>query len=249
MKFSIIAAICVMIFCISGTDNNAAATRMQCEEEVLLYRVDLTNGESYVFNRDGFTIKSVLGLSRPDTAADGECNWQGVLKITFPEAEHGVQERMLRLDLEFDTSIVSGHAVHLGDSLTNRATGGDDGVNTTPYIGEAFSSGLTWTVHTNNLPGHGTIAADSQEPYVAIREHNYITNHVKLFIGNEFIRSDNHQSGVLQFQSGYIPAALSGQGQDYDIAVGLNRLIDGGDNIDGTGLCRITITACDAPRK
>ena len=250
MKSSIIAAICVMIFCISGTVNNAAADEMQCEGEVLLYRADLTDKESDDFFNaeylDGFTIKSVLGQSRPDAAAEGKCNLQDVLKITFPKADSGVQKRMLKFDLKFDTSIVSGHAFHLGDSCTNRAIGGNDGGNSIPYIGEAFSSDLTWIVHTNDLPGHEDAAEDDGQ-YVVVEKPGYITDDVELFIGDEYIRSDNHQSGgVLQYQGEYILAALSGQGPDYDIAVGMNRLIDG-DDIDGTGLCHITISACDAP--
>ena len=252
MKFSIIAAICVMIFCISGTVNNAAADEMQCEGEVLLYRADLTNKESDDFfnaeNLDGFTIKSVLGQSQPDAAAEGKCNLQDVLKITFPKADSGVQKRMLKFDLKFDTSIISGHAFHLGDSCTNRAIGDDDGGKSIPYIGEAFSLDRTWIVHTNDLPGHED-AAEYDGEYIVVKEDNYITDDVELFIGDEYIRSYNYQSGpggVLQYQSKYIPAALSGQGQDYDIAVGMNRLIDGKE-IDGIGLCHITISACDAP--
>ena len=198
MKSSVIAAICVTLFCISGTVNKAAAAgrTRQCKE-VPLYQADLKTGSGPgdIFNHDGFTIESVLGPLRPDTAPKGKCNRQGVLKITFPEAEKDVQNHMLRFDLEFDTSFVSGHAFHVGNSLTNRAIGGDDGNNDTPFIGEAFSSGPTWTVHTNDLSGHETVAAaDSQEPYVVIREQNYITKYVTLFIGDEFISSDNYLS-------------------------------------------------------
>jgi hypothetical protein len=152
---------------------------------------------------------------------------------------------MLRFDLDFDTALVNGYTFHIGDSLTNRGKSGDDGIsNTSPYIGEAFSLDKTWTVHTNDLSGHETAAADNQEPYVVVRKQNYISNEVTLFIGDEFISTTNDPSAApLEFQNEFIPAALREQGQDYDIAVGMNRLIDG---VDGVGLCNIAIIACDA---
>ena len=237
MKSSVIAAICVTLFCISGTVYNAAAAGWQCEEGQVLYQADLTNGDVFKKDLDGFTIKRVL---QPDAAvAKGKCNLQDVLKVTFPEAENNVQKRMLKLDLEFNTPLVSGYAFHVGDSPTNKlkAICSNDGSKDTPIIGVAFSSDLTWTVHANNLPGHWTAAEDSQEP--CIIEHNYINSHVTLYIG------DDPSVVPLEFKNKFILAALSGQGKDY-IAVGMNRLIDG-EEVDGAGLCHITITACDAP--
>ena len=244
MKSYVIAAICVAFFGVSTIDATG-----QCRGSKVLYEADLSgNGDDILENREGFRVDdSFVDLPQPN---EDLCKRQGVLKITFPDAvispgaATGVQKKMLKFDLTFDTQLVSGYSFHAGDSPTNQAIGGNDGTSGTFYKGEVFSKGLTWTVHTNDLPSHpqGNIAAQKQ---------SYVTNQVTVFIGDEYVSSVNGAGTVLNLQGQYMPAALRGQGQDYIMRVGLNRLIhpqpDG--TVNGAGLCRIKITACDVPSK
>ena len=245
---SFVIATCLVLFCINIA--NVAAIRM-CENGQVIYEADLSKEMGGEPQYDAikslrFDVEDIVSLSQPKRG----CDSQGVLKLTFPDAISGEQKKMLQFDLEFEPSLVSGTAFHIGDSLTNRRMVGDDGINDTPFVGEAFTQDQTWIVHSNALP---------QQPFVIVAEPSYITNDVTVLLGDEYIASVNDpndpNANTLEFPNNFVPAevvpaALRGQGPDYDIAVGLNRPIDGKD-VTGShsGLCRITITACDVQKE
>ena len=245
-------AICLALLCIS-TAKAVINIQEQCTEGEVLYEVDLKRGVVHTMNdADDFVIVEHHTLSRPVGAPMGQCNVQGVLKLTYPNANN-VQTRMLKFDLEFDSP--SGYAFHIGDSPNNRGLGGDDGI-TTSLNAEVFSEDDTWTVHTNAEPGHETVATDDVFLRVRDKKPGYITNQVTIAVGDECIAFRNGISmQASDYQGQYMLAALRGQvptlpigaEPDYDIYVGINRLIKsqpiGAPSGVGSGLCSIKITA------
>lgn len=253
---SFVIATCLVLFCINIANVHMADIRMCEEGQTIIYTADLSSGIDTIESQDDvtkslrFDIDYRESLSKPSDTKQRKCNLQGVLKLTFPDAISDEQKKMLQFDLEFDPSLVSGTAFHIGDSLTNRRMVGDDGINDTPFVGEAFTQDQTWIVHSN---------AQAQPPFVIVEEPNYITNYVTVLLGDEYIASrssisvNDPNANTLEFPDNFVPAkfvpaALRGQAPDYDIAVGLNRPIDGED-LTGAGLCRITITACDVQKE
>ena len=174
---------------------------------------------------------------------DGQCNLQSLLKLTYPNAINNEQRHMLKFDLEFDTTSVSGYAFHIGDSPTNRGLLGGDADGPTSLNAEVFSFGQTLTVHAN------TQSQPNSSPYD--RRPGYITNHVTITVGDEYTTFQNDNvTPALSYRGPHMLAALRGQvptsgTSDYDIYFGMNRLVnvqpDG--TFSGAGLCSVRITA------
>ena len=87
MKLSAIA-ICLVFLCI-GSVKAVINIQQQCTEGEVLYEANLETGDDTVHlpimndAADDFKIEKRRGLSLPNGAPDGRCNWQGVLKLVY----------------------------------------------------------------------------------------------------------------------------------------------------------------------
>ena len=183
-----VIAICVTFLCTNTAKvfSSSPSSCGQPQQGLLLFEADLTEGTHSIPDPTAVTMTQVLV---PPAAGSIECDMEGVVKITFPTATNGIQNRKIRVDLYFKPLSVppSGISFHIGDSVLN------SGDITTPagkYSAEVFGVNNDWKVHTNKLPGRGEYTTGD---VLAGSTLSIISDHITVVVGDEFVKFDNHR--------------------------------------------------------
>ena len=206
---------------------------------MLLFKADLTEGIYSIEDTIAITVGSD---PVPPVAGSETCDMEGSVKITFPVADDGVQNRKLRIDLYFEQQTVplTGISFHIGDSNLNR---GENIPSEELYSAEILGSDNDWEVHANNLPGRAGYTGNA-EGTLADFIPSIITDHITILVGDEFVKFDNHNGVMKSYESKYL-FSLSGA-SDYDIFLSMNRAID---PLPGAppakGLCNVVVRSLE----
>lgn len=201
----------------------------------LLVCLQATYGQMEIDLRRGLATPLIDGVTwvSPLTPGSGDCTCdrQAVLKLNF---QHENRKRLL-INMTFEKS--EGFTFNLGDSDTNNGWAGDGATqyndaevhsvdNTLQFYGRDIRPGLS----------HGKIHIEGD--FVGVQPNTKLYLDVK----DETVRVSNGQN-FIHVQSNWF-FQLSGQpdpqGIEYDLYLGLNRVIDGNYR-SGVGLCHVTI--------
>ena len=230
----------VLYFAILHVTSTTAIPELVCHEEAgtLIYAVNLEKENINIEEHDseGFHVEVLEEPSDPaePPSSPVTCSAQGILKITFPDEENGMQNQRLKVKLIMDTEVtgISGYSFHIGD--------GQGRAGSTPYSAEVFSQGRDWLVNAR-------LQVEAPGNYRYNKLRNVIASDVDVTIGDEYVKLEQQSIGPIVYSGKYL-YALRGQ-DDYEVFIGLNRLVTATDDRvpSGTGLCRIEITAlpCD----
>ena len=206
-----------------------------CSDEpgTTMFEADLRAGVYGIDSPPDMNLSFVVDLEPPDPAS-GTCDYQGVLKITYPILTP--QTRLLRFDMYFNSP--TGWNFNIGDSSTNNGFGGD--ASSTHDEAEVHNlANDDFLVYRNNLRGCNAA--------LHAQLSSAMTNFVTVTIEDEYIEFDNHQ-GIKECYRSECLFTLAGQmvtGANYDIFFGMNRVISGPGSRTGTGLCRVKIKYLD----
>ena len=216
------------------------------EQNDIIFSADLTNGSYFIAS--GWEISWLKNLG----SESGKCNLRGVVKITFPPPQYGVQRCKLVFDLfilESDLNKEKGWVFDISDS-TNNGYGGDAG--TTSNSAEVHSLRQQFLVYSNTLPGYTNYGVEQN--ILVENTQNAMSPFVTVTIGDEFVEFDNHYGLKKSYQSPYL-FTLNGQKPTYgtanrDIFFSMNRVVYPYSYTSrrGVGLCKAIIKAvnCDS---
>ena len=207
-----------------------------CTGNGLLYEVDLTTGSiiDHLATNQNLPPFSITQHATLFPGLGSTCNWEGVLKITMPAANNGIQNHAVKFVFTHDTAqnALGFPSFHIGDSMSNAADGSD--------AAEVVNDGTTLNVYTNQQPGH-----PSPPPFAT--ESNFITERVDVDISDRLVIVDNFVGVKKVYENDYL-FPLDGSGTNYDILVGLNRkIVDSQPSSSGKGLCHVKIYDATCP--
>ena len=211
----------------------------------IIFSADLTDGTSLI--ADGWQISWMKSLG----SEKGDCDLQGVVKITFPPPINGQQNCKLKFDLtirESDLDNDEGWVFDIGDS-TNNGFGGAAGDSSNSA--EIHNLRDRILVYSNALPGYEEYGVE-QSLKVEDTEQA-MSQYVTVTVGDELVEFDNHRGIKKSYQSPYL-FTLNGQmptkgSVNRDIFFSMNRVVYpySYTSRTGVGLCKAVIKAvnCD----
>jgi hypothetical protein len=182
-------------------------------------------------------FSSCISVVTAPTDTDGDGFREGVLKVTLdPNGIGACRAREACFILDYEGT-PSGWTFNLGDSLTNNGFGGDSGTQDvweaeTQIVDEVLSVFGTQTSSTENLTVQRLRLTDSS---------------IKICVKDQFLSWGN-PAGILSTPNLQALYGLNGQadpgpgGVNFDLYVGLNRVIFGPGGRIGGGLARVLIT-------
>merc|ERR1711974_109683 len=174
-----------------------------------------------------------------------ECATRGTVKIELASAATDPGRRAVLVDLFFN-DVTTGFTFNLGDSVTNNAWGGDS--SSTEYDAEIHNYGSgSFIIYKNDK---AVASGDPQYSYIV--QNSYSTR-LSLIVRDgrvqwvsdtafDFLRDDVNLFGL----NGQTDDSQGGNVANYDLYLGLNKVVQAGSNRIGTGLCKAAIKLlCD----
>ncbi|XP_045157266.1 uncharacterized protein LOC123523681 [Mercenaria mercenaria] len=155
-------------------------------------------------------------------------------------------QRMLKVQMYLSNGERSGTMFNIGDSRTNNGFAGDSGTQTF----DAEIQGLSQT--TKNIHVYGHDNCNSALLYNHIGALDYPVSVVNFWIKNQYLKVSNDYDGLIQSTCDSCLFALQGQTdaegpENEDIYIGANRVVLGGNNRTGVGLCYMKLRWVNGP--
>ena len=226
--FQTMIVICLGLLCVSAAVSAQVNDFCDESDEILLYTADLSTLRSQIYEQPSqFVVSEDIPIENP--AGSDQCTAQGRLKITFPSAVGGVQNYRLRATFTLmQPNSLSGHSFHIGDSpATTGAWGSSNAV-------EMLSLDDEWVLHTRSAS--------------FVNQQQLASQKIEVTLGDEYINIENGDPQQQVIETGSDLFVLRGQmpqvgPAQYDIFIGMNRLIPDVSGGVGTGLCSIEVKA------